>query len=105
MRLHMSQQVRMPQQMKLATRMSQSMEILQLPVLALEERIRQEAAQNPTLELGTSSVETPSTDLEAEYGGPELSNAEKNGKKDDGPTDQEMDAFEQLNQEFNDYDY
>lgn len=104
MRLDMSQQVRMLQQMKLAPRMIQSMEILQLPVLALEERIRQEAAQNPTLELGTSSVETPSTDLEAEYGEAETK-VEGNGKKEDGPTDQEFDAFEQLNQEFNDYDY
>ncbi len=37
--------------MKLAPRMIQSMEILQLSTLALEERIEQELAGNPTLEL------------------------------------------------------
>ena len=37
--------------MKLAPRMIQSMEILQLPLLALQERIDQELEQNPVLEL------------------------------------------------------
>jgi len=41
----------MDQRMKLAPRMIQSMEILQLPMAALEERIEQELASNPTLEL------------------------------------------------------
>ncbi len=36
--------------MKLAPRMIQSMEILQLPLMALEERIEQELAANPVLE-------------------------------------------------------
>jgi RNA polymerase sigma-54 factor len=43
--------MRMSQQMKLAPRMIQSMEILQMAALALEERIEQELASNPTLEL------------------------------------------------------
>ena len=42
--------MRMGQQMKLAPRMIQSMEILQMPQQALEERIEQELASNPTLE-------------------------------------------------------
>ena len=42
--------MRMGQQMKLAPRMIQSMEILQMPQHALEERIEQELASNPTLE-------------------------------------------------------
>lgn len=37
--------------MKLAPRMIQSMEILQMPSIALEERIEQELASNPTLEV------------------------------------------------------
>ncbi|QDU33862.1 RNA polymerase sigma-54 factor [Poriferisphaera corsica] len=43
--------MRLSQQMKLAPRMIQSMEILQMTQQALEERIEQELANNPTLEL------------------------------------------------------
>lgn len=42
--------MRMDQRMKLAPRMIQSMEILQMAQQALEERIEQELASNPTLE-------------------------------------------------------
>jgi RNA polymerase sigma-54 factor len=41
----------MEQRMKLAPHMIQSMEILQLPILALQERIEQELNSNPVLEL------------------------------------------------------
>lgn len=51
MRFDTSQQMQLGQQMKLAPRMIQSMEILQMPLAALEERIEQELASNPTLEL------------------------------------------------------
>ncbi len=50
MRFDTSQQMRMGQQMRLAPRMIQSMEILQLPLQALEERIEQELESNATLE-------------------------------------------------------
>jgi RNA polymerase sigma-54 factor len=50
MRLDTSQQMRMEQRMVLAPRMIQSMEILQLPLLALQERIEQEMLTNPVLE-------------------------------------------------------
>lgn len=50
MHLGISQQMRMSQQMKLAPRMIQSMEILQLPLMALQERIEQELAENVVLE-------------------------------------------------------
>ncbi len=46
---HLSQ--RMEQKMILAPRMIQSMEILQLPIMALQERIQQELQENPVLEL------------------------------------------------------
>ena len=45
------QEMRMAQKQVLAPRMIQSMEILQLPLLALEERIEQEIQNNETLEL------------------------------------------------------
>ncbi len=51
MRFEASQSMRLGQQMKLAPRMIQSMEILQLPLAELEERIEQELENNPTLEL------------------------------------------------------
>lgn len=47
--MNFSQQMRMSQQMKLAPRMIQSMEILQLPLMELQERIDQEMSENPTL--------------------------------------------------------
>ena len=50
MQLNLSQQMKMSQQMKLAPRMIQSMEILQLPIMALNERIEQELTENVTLE-------------------------------------------------------
>ncbi len=59
MQLNFSQQMRMSQQMKLAPRMIQSMEILQLPVMALEERIEQEISENPCLEKLQSDPDAP----------------------------------------------
>ncbi|MFO0428897.1 MAG: RNA polymerase factor sigma-54 [Planctomyces sp.] len=50
MHLNISQQMKMSQQMKLAPRMIQSMEILQLNMMALNERIEQELVENVTLE-------------------------------------------------------
>jgi len=51
MKLEMSTHMRMEQRMKLAPHMIQSMEILQLPILALQERIEQELNSNPVLEM------------------------------------------------------
>ena len=51
MRFGLQQSMKMSQQMKLAPRMIQSMEILQLPVMALQERIDQELSENVALEI------------------------------------------------------
>jgi RNA polymerase sigma-54 factor len=62
MRLDTLQQLRLEQKLKLAPRMIQSMEILQLPLAALEERLEQELVKNPTLEMaepGQSPDESP----------------------------------------------
>src|SRR5947209_4350974 len=48
---------RMDQRMILAPRMIQSMEILQLPIMALQERIQQELQENPVLELQEKAEE------------------------------------------------
>ncbi len=59
MRIDTGQHMRIDQRMKLAPRMIQSMEILQMAQAALEARIDQELASNPTLE-----VREPGTDAE-----------------------------------------
>lgn len=50
MRFDTTQQMKLSQQMKLAPRMIQSMEILQMPLMALQERIDQELESNIALE-------------------------------------------------------
>ncbi len=50
MRLDTSQQMRTEMRLRMAPRMIQSMEILQLPIMALQERIEQELSENPVLE-------------------------------------------------------
>ena len=57
MKLSMTGQMRLEQRMKLAPRMIQSMEILQLPLLALQERIEAELNSNPVLELSSLEPE------------------------------------------------
>src|SRR5262245_60008741 len=64
MRLDTSMSQRMDQKMILAPRMIQSMEILQLPIMALQERIQTELQENPVLEMreagrGKDEVEEP----------------------------------------------
>jgi RNA polymerase sigma-54 factor len=54
---HMSQRMIQDTRMILAPRMIQSMEILQLPIMALQERIQQELQENPVLELKEDSEE------------------------------------------------
>src|SRR3954467_8857757 len=49
MRLDTSQQMRTEMRLRMAPRMIQSMEILQLPVMALQERIDQKLSENPVL--------------------------------------------------------
>lgn len=58
MRLDLHQSQRLEQTMRLAPRMIQSMEILQLPVMALQERIQQELQENPVLELKEAGDES-----------------------------------------------
>lgn len=52
--------------MKLAPRMIQSMEILQLPIMALKERIEEELRENEMLDDGLSDPDAPETRAEIE---------------------------------------
>lgn len=64
MRLDTTMTQRMEQKMILAPRMIQSMEILQLPIMALQERIQQELQENPVLELRETNGEESGTEEE-----------------------------------------
>ena len=66
MQMNFSQSMKMSQQMKLAPRMIQSMEILQLPVMALNERIEQELIENAVLELAEKANDMSDGEVEAE---------------------------------------
>ncbi len=66
MKLEMRGDMRMEQRMKLAPHMIQSMEILQLPILALQERIEQELNSNPVLETEEPERSEEPEDIENE---------------------------------------
>ena len=59
MRLSFGQHLQQVQKQILAPRMIQSMEILQLPIMALQERIEQEMQENPVLELLEEDSDNP----------------------------------------------
>ena len=97
MKLEMSGQMRLEQKMKLAPRMIQSMEILQLPILALQERIEQELNSNPVLE-----VEEPANESDVETPQPD----ESQGSGEETPADVEaekVEDFERLSNLDDDY--
>jgi RNA polymerase sigma-54 factor len=91
---------RMDQRMILAPRMIQSMEILQLPIMALQERIQQELQENPVLELKELSNDEPSAESDgetaaAEYGEVAVAEAEPPAEElaDSDPDFDRLEAF------------
>src|SRR5206468_9881746 len=77
MRLDTSMSQRLEQKMILAPRMIQSMEILQLPVMALQERIEHELQENPVLEMREDNPEeNPPTADELEEAAAEAAQCE-----------------------------
>jgi RNA polymerase sigma-54 factor len=65
MRLSFGQEMRLQQKQVLAPRMIQSMEILQLPIMALQERIEQEMEENPVLDLKENGDDVEDGPVEA----------------------------------------
>jgi len=59
MKMEISLQPRLEQRLKLAPQIIQSIEILQLPIMALQERITQELEENPVLEVQEEQEELP----------------------------------------------
>ncbi len=68
MRLSFGQEMLLTQKQVLAPRMIQSMEILQLPLLKLQEKIEQELIENPVLE---TQQETPAEETDEETENPD----------------------------------
>jgi len=102
MKLEMTGQMRMEQRMKLAPHMIQSMEILQLPILALQERIEQELNNNPVLEMAEPSNTEEAETTERET--PEEDISEKDLVVDtDNNKVEDFERLESLDGEFKEY--
>ncbi len=98
MRIDTGQHLRLEQKMKLAPRMIQSMEILQMSALALQAKIDQELESNPTLEVREAGPDTEQ--LEEEQSQIDRDNQE--GERDLVVNDDAIDTahtddFERLN--------
>ena len=94
----------MEQKMKLAPHMIQSMEILQLPILALQERIEQELNSNPVLEM----EEPDSPESEEVESAPEDQTQEDINEKDlvlstDNNKAEDFERLDSLGSGFTDY--
>src|ERR1700675_1729835 len=88
MRLDTSQQMRTDMRLRMAPRMIQSMEILQLPLLALQERIDQELSENPILvDLRESPAPEPESEEPVSEPTAELTEAEEPVGEYEGPDD------------------
>jgi RNA polymerase sigma-54 factor len=94
MRLDTSQQMRTDMRLRMAPRMIQSMEILQLPVMALQERIDQELMENPLLVDGR---DTAVADPEREDGAPD---APAEAEAPDEPAEGEFDGFDEWMEQY-----
>src|SRR6266852_5799023 len=109
MRLETSMRQHMGQVMVLAPRMIQSMEILQLPIMALQERMEQELQENPALE----RAETTEEDAAAEDAPDNASTAETDDQNDPGAkelviddangNEQDFDRLEALSKDWSDH--
>ena len=91
MKMELGLGARLEQRMRLAPQIIQSMEILQLPLLALEERIEQELVENPALEMSVEQEKPKDAELDR----PERTEEEK-------PTSAEED-FSRLDEFHEDY--
>ena len=110
MRLDTTMSQRMHQTMILAPRMIQSMEILQLPIMALQERIQQELQENPVLELKDSAEDSsPESDEEFEVAtAPAEEEAHDPGKEElvideTGSNELDFDRLEALSKDWEDH--
>ena len=88
MKITFGQHLQQKQTQSLAPRMIQSMEILQMPLVELQERIEQELNENPMLELREQDPNLPDENSSSEKNeGPDVEQKElvvdENGKNED----------------------
>ena len=105
--MELSQHLRVDQrlQMVLAPRMIQSMEILQLPMLALQERIKQELESNPVLEMAAAPPEQALEQPTDESPSDETAEGEQDlVVKDDASNAEDFERLSSLGPDFPDYD-
>ncbi len=106
MRLDTVQNLRLDQRMILAPRMIQSMEILQLPIMALQERIQQELQENPVLELRDATDEAlndPDAQPVAVEEVPTTNRSEELAIEDNGNNEKDFERMETLNRDWEDH--
>jgi len=101
MKLEMRGQMRLEQKMKLAPQMIQSMQILQLPILALQERIEQELNNNPVLEIAEQSP-PEDIDLAGQQAGQSKNRDEPAPHSGTGEVE-DFTRIERLDDEYNEY--
>ncbi|MGM0490117.1 MAG: RNA polymerase factor sigma-54, partial [Planctomycetota bacterium] len=95
MRLSLGLDTRQVQVQKLAPRMIQSMEILQLPIMALQERIDQEMNDNPLLEVQEADPALPEEPVEQDNDNPDAPTENERELVVD-ESEQNADDFERL---------
>src|SRR3990170_3623282 len=103
MRLDVSQQMRLEQRMKMAPRMIQSMEILQLPLMDLQARITQELQENPVLELREEEPDASAPSAEGAADGAEAPAAEPEAAPAEEADDPEFDALAGLEEDWSEH--
>jgi len=94
MRLSFGQEMKLVQKQVLAPRMIQSMEILQLPIMELQERIEQEIAENPCLDKEENDPDLPDEPIDEDVN-PDAPTSEERELVVDETKDNEAD-FERL---------
>ena len=106
-KIELSQHLRVDQrlQMTLAPRMIQSMEILQLPMLALQERIERELESNPVLEIATEASEQSGEQLSTETKVEEVPDGERDFVvKEDSSNAEDFERLSSFGPDFAEYD-
>src|ERR1700734_3740044 len=106
MRQEMTISARLDQKMILAPRMIQSMEILQLPIMALQERIQQELQENPVLEfreIGDEASTDPDFQPVVVEEVPTTSRSEELAIEDNGTNEKDFERLETLNRDWEDH--
>ncbi len=97
MRLNTGQHLKLDQRMKLAPKMIQSMEILQMSTQLLEQRVEQELSSNPTLELKEVEDDLKQAQEKTDQDTRDSLEGERELTVGDGPGEQDnKDDFERL---------